>query len=140
MSFPFNNGARRFAGLAVLGFGATLALAVPAGASEPGPDYEDVGPEYGHSRYERRHVEPPVVERRVVERTFSERREIVRPAYSRPAYDGPVYGRSAYSAHAYGRPVYARPGGDDEDECRVIVKKRVNNWGDVIIRKTRVCD
>lgn len=131
-------GPRRFAGLAALGLGAALAFANPAGASEPGPDYEDVGPDYGHSRYERRHVEPPVVERRVVERTYSERRELVRPAYRPPAFDGPVYGRSAYSAPVYGRPVYARPH-DDEDECRVVVKRRVNAWGDLVIRKTRVC-
>lgn len=140
MSFPFANGGRRLAGLA-FGLGAVLALAVPAGASEPGPDYDEAGPEFGHSRYERRHVEPaPVVERRVVERTYSERREYVRPAYSRPAFDGPVYGRSAYAAPAYGRPVYARPHGDDEDECRVVVKRRVNAWGDLVVRKTRVCD
>ena len=137
MSFPFPNGTRR-AGLAALSLGAVLALAAPAGASEPGPYEDDV--EYGHSRYERHHVEPPVVERRSFERTVTERREIVRPAYSRPVYGGPVYGRSAYLGPAHGRVVYARPHHDDEDECRVVVKKRVNAWGDVLTRKTRVCE
>jgi hypothetical protein len=113
-------------------------LAAPAGASEPGPYEDDV--EYGHSRYERHHVEPPVVERRSFERTVTERREIVRPAYSRPVYGGPVYGRSAYLGPAHGRVVYARPHHADEDECRVVVKKRVNAWGDVLTRKTRVCE
>ena len=140
MSFTIPHKARRFASLVALGLGAALAVAGPAGASEPGPYDDDVGPEYGHSRYERRHVEQPVVERSVVERTYRERREIVRPAYGRPAHDGPVYGRSAYGGPVHGRVVYHRPEVDDEDECRVVVKRRVNAWGDLVVRKTRVCD
>lgn len=139
MSFSFANGMRR-AGLAALSLGAALALASPAGASEPGPYDDDVGPEYGHSRYERHHVEPSVVERRSVQRTYVERREIVRPAYGRPVYGGPVYGRPAYLGAVHGRVVYARPHLDDDDECRVVVKRRVNAWGDVLTRKTRVCE
>ena len=139
MSYPLPNKARRFAGLAALGLGAILAVAAPAVASEPGLDYDD-GPEYGRSRYERSYVEPSVVERRSVERTYSERREIVRPAYSRPVYGGPVYGRSAYLGPVHGRVVYARPHHDDDDECRIVIKKRVNAWGDVLTRKTRVCE
>lgn len=40
----------------------------------------------------------------------------------------------------YGRPVFAGRGwGRHDEECRVIIKRRVNPWGDVIVRRTRVC-
>ena len=42
-------------------------------------------------------------------------------------------------AMTYGRPVYGRPVFDDHDDCRVIIKKRVNAWGDVAIKRIKRC-
>ncbi len=42
---------------------------------------------------------------------------------------------------AMGRPVFARPGwGRHFEECRVIVKRRMDRWGDVVVRRIRICD
>lgn len=39
-----------------------------------------------------------------------------------------------------GRPVFARPGWDRyEEECRVVVKRRTNPWGGVVVQRTRIC-
>jgi hypothetical protein len=54
---------------------------------------------------------------------------------------GRFYGRPVPDWPMMGRPVYARPGwGRHEDDCRLIVKRRVNRWGDLVIRRIRVCD
>jgi hypothetical protein len=54
---------------------------------------------------------------------------------------GRFYGRPLAEWPAAGRPVFARPGwGRHEDDCRLIVKRRVNRWGDLIVRRVRVCD
>ncbi len=29
---------------------------------------------------------------------------------------------------------------DDEEECRIVVRRRVNQFGDVVTRRTRVCE
>ncbi|HEV2557346.1 MAG TPA: hypothetical protein VGU45_01845 [Microvirga sp.] len=43
-------------------------------------------------------------------------------------------------APAYGRPVFARGGWDPRHEdCRIIVKRRVNPWGDVVVKRTKIC-
>jgi hypothetical protein len=146
MSFPLTHSVRRFVGPAALSLGAALCLAAPAGASEPGPYDDEIGAEYARPSYDYRHHEPSsTVERRFVERTYSERTEIVRPVYRRPVYEGPPYARSAYGGPVYGRPVHARPiyirpDGDDDGECRVVVKRRIGPWGEVTVRKTRVCE
>ena len=81
-----------------------------------------------------------------MERTYSERTEIVRPAYGRPVFEAPVYGRPAYGGAGLRRPglcppgLTSRPDGDDDGECRVVVKRRVSPWGEVTVRKTRVCE
>lgn len=78
------------------------------------------------------------------------------------AYHGPVYGYRPYrrnyggaiAAGAIGglalgalaasaaRPAYAAPVTVYEDApvCRTIVDRRVNGWGEVVVRRTRVCD
>lgn len=78
------------------------------------------------------------------------------------AYHGPAYGYRPYrrnyggaiAAGAIGglalgalaasaaRPAYAAPVTVYEDVpvCRTIVDRRVNGWGEVVVRRTRVCD
>jgi len=63
--------------------------------------------------------------------------------YGRPyGYGHPyAYGRSYYARPAYGVPVYGGPVyGGYGDDCRVIIKRRVNQWGDIVVRRIRVCD
>src|SRR5690349_15163318 len=40
---------------------------------------------------------------------------------------------------AWGRPV-ARPWWRHADDCRLIIKRRVNPWGEVTTRRIEVCD
>jgi hypothetical protein len=55
---------------------------------------------------------------------------------------------NAYAAPEYGyRPVYyARPRRvvrdvvEEIEECRVVVRRRYNAFGDVVVRRTRICD
>ncbi len=75
------------------------------------------------------------------------------------AYHGPAYGHrrnygGAIAAGAIGglalgalaasaaRPAYAAPVTVYEDApvCRTIVDRRVNGWGELVVRRTRVCD
>ena len=91
--------------------------------------------------YETRVIERPVVqERRIVERPVFEERRAVEPAYETRVIERPVRPRPVfYSGPASGRPVYGRPvyGGED---CRVVVKQRVNRWGEMIVKRVRICD
>jgi hypothetical protein len=50
--------------------------------------------------------------------------------------DGRYYGRPV---HRPWRPVFAGPRWGWHDDCRLIVKRRVNPWGDVVVRRIRVC-
>ena len=56
-----------------------------------------------------------------------------RPSYSRFYHDD-FYTRSAY------RPVVRRFVEDDVEECRVIVKRRYNRFGELVVSRTRICD
>lgn len=78
------------------------------------------------------------------------------------AYHGPAYGYRPYRRNYGGavaagvvgglalgalaassaRPAYAAPTYVYEDApvCRTIVDRRVNGWGEVVVRRTRVCD
>lgn len=38
-----------------------------------------------------------------------------------------------------GRPVAMRPWRHGE-ECRLIVKRRINPWGEMVVRRIRICD
>jgi hypothetical protein len=49
------------------------------------------------------------------------------------------YGRPVPDYPYWGRPVFARPGWG-QGECRIIVKRRMNEWGDVVIRRIKICD
>jgi hypothetical protein len=92
--------------------------------------------------------EGPRVERRVTTTTVEERR-VARPAYE-DAYEAPapVYApRFHYRRPIVARPVfYAQPlrprpvfVGGYGGGCRVIVKRIENEWGDVVVKKTRIC-
>lgn len=52
--------------------------------------------------------------------------------YERPYYR-PVIERRLYRS----RPVIVD---DDEEECRFIVRRRVNRYGELVVRRIRVCD
>ena len=117
--------------------GAALLLTAPAQASDFD---ENFGPSYRRPR----------VERQVTITTVTRRYGYDGPVYGRPVYDDddhePGY-RRRYNERRhiaqpvfYGRPVYGRPVFDDHDECRVIIKKRVNAWGDVVIKRIKRCD
>ena len=55
------------------------------------------------------------------------------------AYAAPAYGyRPVYYARP--RPVVVREVVDDVEECRVIVRRRYNAFGNVVVRRTRICD
>ncbi len=124
-------------GLTALAFGgAALIQAAPARAADYGYD-EDVG---FRPRVERRVVveERRVEERRVVSSSPVDARPVhfSHPGYARPAHFGyPGYARPAF----YGHPGYARPAFGGE-ECRLIIKKRVDPWGDVTVKRIRICD
>jgi hypothetical protein len=62
---------------------------------------------------------------------------------------GALIGATAntYAAPVYGRPVYyARPAPrrvvvvDEIEECRTVVRRRYNAFGDVVVRRVRICD
>lgn len=60
------------------------------------------------------------------------------PAYGPPRYYEPPEYRPVIERRIYrNRPVIVD---DDEEECRVIVRRRVNRYGEVVIRRVRVCD
>ena len=47
--------------------------------------------------------------------------------------------RPGWDRHPPGRPYYGRPGWGRHDDCRVIVTRRINRWGEMVIRRARVC-
>jgi hypothetical protein len=60
------------------------------------------------------------------------------PARERPRWDrGDHWDRG----HGWGRPVVVRRGGwgRHDDDCRTIVKRQVNHWGEMVIERTKVC-
>jgi hypothetical protein len=115
--FPLTSKILSAAATALVLGGAAFVSSAPAQASHWG-GYDDFGDRSGSVR-------------RVV---IIEKRGY-RPHHHHRFYGGPVYARPAF----YDRPVYGRHvswGGD----CRVIIKKRIDPWGDVVVKKTRVCD
>jgi hypothetical protein len=36
--------------------------------------------------------------------------------------------------------VGGRPHWHDDEDCRIIIKRRVNAWGDLVERRIKVCD
>ena len=101
---------------ATLMLAAGLLGAAPAQAGDYGFDEVDVAPRSGRVIVEERRVEERRVYRPVAETRFA-------------PHSG--YRRSAYGRH------YDEPFGG---ECRVIVKKRENGWGEVVVKRIRICD
>jgi hypothetical protein len=50
-------------------------------------------------------------------------------------YENPVPGWRPWS-----RPVAARPWQGPGSDCRMIIKRRENAWGEITVRRIRVCD
>ena len=119
-------------GLTALTLGSALAIsAAPARAADFGFD-EEIG------------LRAPVERHVVVEERRVEERRVIRPAYGYgarflgpPVYARPVgfgYARPAFWGQGgYARPVFG-------EECRVIVKKRVDPWGGVVVKRISTCD
>ena len=49
------------------------------------------------------------------------------------------YGRPVVERHRWHAPVFAAPHWDDREEVRIIVRRRVDPWGDVVIRRKKIC-
>jgi hypothetical protein len=113
---------------------AGLALIAFAGGAQAA-DYTYIGREAVGDRYDRYES---VVEReeyrprRHHEERFEERVE--RRGYR--DYDEERY---AHGRHGWDRPVYGRPVFAPYDDCRVIVRRKINAWGDLVVRRVRVC-
>ena len=75
--------------------------------------------------------------RREVERYVEERRGGRGYGYGH-GYDDDGY-RSWPERRSWSRPVSVRPAWGHE-ECRVIIKRRVNPWGDVVVKRIKICD
>ncbi|MEZ0168058.1 hypothetical protein [Microvirga sp. TS319] len=113
----------------VMGVLAGLCLPAIADAADYGiAPYE--GPE-AESRGEIYEVRPPVFSERFREERFERG-----PRY---VEEEQVYGRPGPRWHRPGYPVAVRPWWGGED-CRLIIKRRINPWGEVIERRIRICD
>ena len=89
----------------------------------------------------------PVERRVVVEERRVEERRVIRPAYGYGArfLGPPVYARPVQVGYpGYARPAFWGQGGYARpvfgEECRVLVKKRVDPWGGVVIKRISTCD
>jgi hypothetical protein len=74
------------------------------------------------------------------EAPFTQRREWRSERYYGGNSLGYCYGWPGPEHPHWNRPVFARRGWSYGNECRVIVKERVNRWGERVIRQMRVCD
>ena len=114
--------------------GSALIAAAPVRAADLGYE-EEIG------------FRPSVERRVVVEVRRVEERRIVSPAYGARFLGPPIYPRPVRLGYPnyvrpsfYGYAGYARPAFNSDEECRVISKKRVDPWGDVVIKRIRICD
>ena len=81
----------------------------------------------------------PIQQVRWSGRDCDDRRYIRAPDRDDPCA-GRYYGRPVrdhWDRH-WSRPVYGRPHWRDDD-CRTIIRRRVNAWGEVVVTRTRVC-
>jgi hypothetical protein len=67
---------------------------------------------------------------------------IDQPGYDRPGYDGPRYDEPRGYRYAQERRGFRGPivRDDDDDDCRIVIKRRVNRYGELVIRRMRICD
>jgi hypothetical protein len=157
------------AGLAALLLGGSTLLSTAAAvAADLPPYFEDQEAVLEHQPVRRRlsveetYIAPPVeervIERRVIERRFVEGYEgpalvpqqplpIVPLEYSQ-GYEGPalVPPREVpiVSVQQVAPPRVYQPRGvgipAPVEECRVVVSKRIDTYGDVTVRRTKICD
>jgi hypothetical protein len=111
---------------------AGLALFTLAGGARAADIYPYGGDRYETSRYrdveEREEVRPRQrFEERYEERV--ERRSVIEDDEDRYA------GRE----RPWARPVYERRSFAPYDDCRIIVRRKVNYWGDLVVRRVRIC-
>jgi len=56
----------------------------------------------------------------------------------RPGYDGPRYrDRGDWDRRQFRGPAVRD---DDDDDCRIVIRRRVNRYGEIVERRTRLCD
>jgi hypothetical protein len=119
--------------LKVIGTGVLAGLCL--GTVVQAADYRDVPYAEEETRYHSRVVEVPQ-ERPLLPRIHEERTyRGARHVEEERVYDRPVPGW-----RPWGRPVAARLWQEPGSDCRVIIKRRENAWGEVTIRRIRVCD
>lgn len=97
-----------------------IAISTPDGGAAQPVQYG--GDDYGHRRYIRSPWEHG-------------------QGYRHPDryYGRPVPERGYWDRHSWARPVYGRPYWSDQDDCRIIVKKRVSPWGETV-KRIKICD
>jgi hypothetical protein len=78
-----------------------------------------------------------VPQERPLPRRFHEERTYRSPRY---VEEEPSYGPQARRWPFWGRPVAARPWRGPSEECRLIIKRRVNPWGETTVRRLQICD
>lgn len=61
---------------------------------------------------------------------------IGRPDYGGPRYDEPRGYRFAQERRGFRGPVVL----DDDDDCRIVTRRRVNRYGEIVVRRMRICD
>jgi hypothetical protein len=54
-------------------------------------------------------------------------------------YGRPVRDRDHWDRHRWHRPIADRPHWRDGEDCTVIIKKRVNEWGDRVVTRIKRC-
>jgi len=57
----------------------------------------------------------------------------------RPGYDGPRY----RDGRDWDRRPYRGPAvrvDEDEEDCRIVIRRRMNSYGEMVERRVRVCD
>jgi hypothetical protein len=55
-------------------------------------------------------------------------------------FDERPFERPRWRPPVYARPVFGRPGWEAPEECRLIIKRRVNPWGEVVVRRIKICE
>ncbi len=109
----------------LLGAGAALMLGGAAQAGEYGR-YDGGDDGYRHVRYER-----------VDAGGYDERRYLRRDPdryYGRPVPD-----RDDWERRRWHRPVVERPYWRGDEGCTVIIKKRINHWGERVVTRIKRC-
>lgn len=116
-------------GLRNAGLGALALLAV-GGAARAGE--VDVAVQAGRHFYERSGFGDDCARRRYIRAPD--------PGECRVgSYGRPWRNRLHWRSHGWPYPAAAWPSGRDLDDCRIVVTRRANPWGDLIVKHTKIC-